>query len=83
MDTFLIIVSLVTGVSSLLSIVIKLYISISNVENKINKWENTLSRNTLYILKLALFSEGLDLTDRIQAGQQYLELKHDLLVEKK
>lgn len=83
MSSFLLIVSVATGISSLLTMIIKLFNTVSNVENKINQWENTMQRNTLYILKLALFSEGLDITDRIQAGQQYLEFKHDLLVEKK
>ena len=83
MDIFLLVVSIVTGISTLTSFIYKLYSTISNMENKLSSWENTMERNTLYILKLALFTEGLSVTDRNQAGQQYLEVKKDFIVEKK
>ena len=83
MNIFLAIVSIVTGVSTLVGFLTKTYTSISSIENKLQKWEETLNKNTLYILKLALFSEGLPDSDRINAGQQYLKINQDYFVEKK
>ena len=83
MNMFILIVSCITGITSLFSLVVKLYLSVSNIEKRINKWDETLNQNTLYIMKLALYTEGLSLTDRIQSGQAYLNIKQDYLIEKK
>ena len=83
MNTFLLICSIVGGVATLTTAICKVYFTISNLEKKINTWENNLQQNTLYIMKLALYSSELSITDRIQAGQNYLMLRDDKIIEKK
>ena len=83
MDIFLLICSVVGGVATLTTTLLKIYITISNMEKKINQWEQNLQQNTLYIMKLALYTSELSLTDRIQAGQNYLLIRDDKIIEKK
>lgn len=83
MNTFLVICSVVGGVATLTTALLKIYIAISSIEKKVNQWEQNLQQNTLYIMKLALYTSELSLTDRIQAGQNYLMIRDDKIIEKK
>lgn len=60
------IVTIFGGVCKLVSIMNK-------VSREIERVNEQLDKNTLYIMKIALFDEGLPLVDRLHAGEIYLE----------
>lgn len=45
-----------------------------DLNNRLDKIENDIKKNEIHLLKIALLDENLPLTDRINAGKQYLEL---------
>lgn len=52
----------------------KLHSFLSRMEKRFEKYDKTINENTVHILKMALLSEDLPLSDRVQAGKLYLEL---------
>lgn len=83
MDKLILMSSMFGSIATITAIFIKTYKTISTIEKKINDWEESLNKNTLYIMKLALYCTDLDTVDRINAGQNYLKIQHDYLIEKK
>lgn len=43
-------------------------------EDSFDRFETALNENTIHLLKMALLSEDLPITDRIHAGERYLAL---------
>lgn len=66
--------ALITAIGVIIGAVIKIHSILSRIEQKFDDYDNMVKENTLHILKMALLSEGLPITDRINAGKRYLEL---------
>ena len=54
-----------------------------NLEKKYDEMNDILQKNTLYILKMAVLDEQLPLTDRLHAGELYMDLGGNGAVKKK
>lgn len=52
----------------------KLHSFLNRIEKKFEKYDKTINDNTIQILKMALLSDELPISDRLQAGKLYLEL---------
>lgn len=52
----------------------KVHKFLNKMEKKFENYDKTLNENTIHILKMALLSEDLPITDRLNAGKRYLEL---------
>ena len=53
------------------------------LEKKYKDIDSMLKTNTLHILKLAVLNDNLPLTDRINAGEQYIKLGGNGFIKKK
>ena len=73
----------VSAIVTILGGVFKLVAMINKISKDINKFNEQLDKNTLYIMKLALFNEDLPLVDRLHAGEIYLEKGGNGLGKKK
>ena len=73
----------VSAIVTIFGGVCKLISMINKISKDIDKFNEQLNKNTLYIMKLALFSEELPLTDRLHAGEIYMELGGNGLGKKK
>lgn len=73
----------VSAIVTILSGVFKLVAMINKISKDIDNFNEQLDRNTLYIMKLALFNEELPLVDRLHAGEIYLEKGGNGLGKKK
>jgi hypothetical protein len=61
----------------------KIYKFFNSIEKKYDQMNETLKKNTLYILKIAILSEELPLIDRIHAGEAYVAMGGNGMVKKK
>lgn len=68
------IAAIITAVGVIVGTVLKIHSILNRLERKFDDYDNMLKENTLHILKMALLSEDLPITDRINAGKRYLEL---------
>ena len=73
----------VSAIVTVLGGVFKLVAMINKISKDIDKFNEQLDKNTLYIMKLALFNEELPLVDRLHAGEIYLEKGGNGLGKKK
>ena len=68
------IAALITAIGVIVGAVLKIHSVLNRLEKKFDDYDDMLKENTLHILKMALLSEDLPITDRINAGKRYLEL---------
>lgn len=68
------IASTISALSVILGTAWKLHVFLGRMEKRFEKYDKTINENTIHILKMALLSEDLPLSDRIQAGKLYLDL---------
>lgn len=64
----------ITAIGVIIGAIIKIHKILSRMEDKFDEYDSILKENTMHILKMALLSEDLPITDRINAGKRYLEL---------
>lgn len=82
-DLILIIASVITALTVIFTFVVKVYTFARNLEKKYEDIDSMLKTNTLHILKLAVLNDNLPLTDRINAGEQYIKLGGNGFIKKK
>lgn len=68
------IAALITAVGVIVGTVLKIHLILSRLEKRFDDYDRIVRENTIHILKMALLSEDLPITDRINAGKRYLEL---------
>lgn len=68
------IAAFITAIGVIAGAVLKIHSVLNRLEKKFDDYDDMLKENTLHILKMALLSEDLPITDRINAGKRYLEL---------
>lgn len=61
----------------------KLMKTVIKINNQLENFTEQLNKNTYYIMKLALFDDGLPLTDRLHAGEIYIAMGGNGLGKKK
>lgn len=64
----------ITAIGVIIGAIIKIHKILSRMEDKFDEYDSILKENTMHILKMALLSDDLPITDRINAGKRYLEL---------
>lgn len=62
------------ALGSIIGMAWKLHTFLNRIEKKFEKYDKTINDNTIQILKMALLSDELPISDRLQAGKLYLEL---------
>lgn len=65
---------ILTTLFSILGMLWKLHTFLNRIEDKFEKYDKTINDNTIYILKMALLSEDLPVSDRLEAGKLYLDM---------
>lgn len=73
----------VSAIVTIFGGICKLISMINKISRDIDRFNEQLDKNTLYIMKLALFNEQLPLVDRLHAGEIYLEKGGNGLGKKK
>ena len=82
-EYIIMIASIVTAITVISSTCFKVYTFFRNLEKKYDEMNDILKNNTLYILKIAVLDEQLPLTDRLHAGELYMDLGGNGVVKKK
>ena len=82
-EYIIMIASIVTAITVISSTCFKVYKFFRNLEKKYDEMNDILKNNTLYILKIAVLDEQLPLTDRLKAGELYMDLGGNGAVKKK
>ena len=82
-EYIIMIASIVTAITVISSTCFKVYKFFRNLEKKYDEMNDILKNNTLYILKIAVLDEQLPLTDRLKAGELYMDLGGNGVVKKK
>ena len=82
-EYIIMIASIVTALTVISTTCFKVYIFFRKKEKKYDEMNDILQKNTLYILKMAVLDEQLPLTDRLHAGELYMDLGGNGAVKKK
>ena len=82
-NTIILTASVITAITGIGAFIIKTYKFFRNLEEKYDSMNDTLRKNTIYILKIAIMSEEMPLVDRIHAGEQYIAMGGNGMVKKK
>lgn len=82
-NTILITASVITALTGIGAFIMKAYKFFRGLEDKYDSMNETLNKNTIYILKIAIMSEEMPLVDRIHAGEAYIQLGGNGMVKKK
>ena len=82
-EYIIMIASIVTAITVISSTCFKVYKFFRNLEKKYDEMNDILQNNTLYILKIAVLDEQLPITDRLHAGELYMDLGGNGAVKKK
>ena len=82
-EYIIMIASIVTAITVISTTCFKVYKFFRNLEKKYDEMNDILQKNTLYILKMAVLDEQLPLTDRLKAGELYMDLGGNGAVKKK
>lgn len=82
-QTFLLVGSIISALTVIVTFMIKIYKFFNSIEKKYDQMNETLRKNTLYILKIAILSDELPLVDRIHAGETYVAMGGNGMVKKK
>ncbi len=68
------IAGIISAIGVILGTAWKVHVFFNKMEDRFDRYEQTLNENTIHLLKMALLSEDLPIIDRINAGERYLEL---------
>ena len=82
-EYIIMIASIVTALTVISTTCFKVYIFFRNLEKKYDEMNDILKKNTLFILKIAVLDDQLPLTDRLHAGELYMNLGGNGAVKKK
>lgn len=82
-EYIIMIASIVTAITVISSTCFKVYKFFRNLEKKYDEMNDILQKNTLFILKIAVLDEQLPITDRLHAGELYMDLGGNGAVKKK
>lgn len=82
-QTFLLVGSIISALTVIITFMTKIYKFFNSIEKKYDQMNETLKKNTLYILKIAILSDELPLVDRIHAGETYVAMGGNGMVKKK
>ena len=82
-EYIIMIASIVTAITVISSTCFKVYKFFRNLEKKYDELNYNLKNNTLFILKIAVLDEQLPITDRLHAGELYMDLGGNGAVKKK
>ena len=82
-DSILVTASVVTALTAITAFLFKIYIFFRKLEKKYDEMSDLLKNNTIHLLKIAVLDDKLPLTDRINAGEQYIKLGGNGFVKKK
>ena len=82
-EYIIMIASIVTAITVISSTCFKVYKFFRNLEKKYDEMNDILKNNTLFILKIAVLDEQLPITDRLHAGELYMDLVGNGSVKKK
>ena len=82
-EYIIMIASIVTAITVISSTCFKVYTFFRNLEKKYDELNYNLKNNTLFILKIAVLDEQLPITDRLHAGELYMDLGGNGAVKKK
>lgn len=74
METVIFFATAASAIGTLIGMTVKIYKFIRQVEDKFERYDETLKVNTRHILKLTLFDPNLQLSERLHAGEEYLAL---------
>ena len=82
-EYIIMIASIVTALTVISTTCFKVYKFFRNLEKKYDEMNDILKNNTLFILKIAVLDEQLPITDRLHAGELYMDLGGNGAVKKK
>ena len=82
-EYIIMIASIITALTVIYTTCFKIYIFFRNLEKKYDEMNDILKKNTLFILKIAVLDDQLPLTDRLHAGELYMNLGGNGAVKKK
>ena len=82
-EYIIMIASIITALTVISTTCFKIYIFFRNLEKKYDEMNDILKNNTLFILKIAVLDDQLPLTDRLHAGELYMNLGGNGAVKKK
>ena len=82
-EYIIMIASIITALTVISTTCFKIYIFFRNLEKKYDEMNDILKNNTLFILKIAVLDDQLPLTDRLNAGELYMNLGGNGAVKKK
>lgn len=82
-NTILITASVITALTGIGAFIMKAYKFFRGLEDKYDSMNETLNKNTIYILKIAIMSEEMPLVDRLKAGEMYLSMGGNGMIKRK
>lgn len=82
-ESVLVTASVVTALTAITAFFIKIYNFFRKLEKKYDEMNDLLKNNTIHLLKIAVLDDKLPLTDRIHAGEQYIQLGGNGFIKKK
>lgn len=82
-NSILITASVVTALTAITAFLFKIYNFFRKLEIKYDEMNDLLKNNTIHLLKIAVLDDKLPLTDRINAGEQYIKLGGNGFIKKK
>lgn len=82
-DSILVVASVVTALTAITAFLFKIYNFFRKLEIKYDEMNDLLKNNTIHLLKIAVLDDKLPLTDRINAGEQYIKLGGNGFIKKK
>ena len=82
-EYIIMIASIITALTVISTTCFKVYKFFRELEKKYDELNYNIKNNTLFILKIAVLDEQLPLTDRLHAGELYMDLGGNGAVKKK
>ena len=82
-NTIILTASVITAITGIGAFIMKTYKFFRNLEDKYDSMNETLRKNTIYILKIAIMSEEMPLVDRLKAGEMYLSMGGNGMIKRK
>ena len=82
-EYIIMIASIITALTVISTTCFKVYKFFRELEKKYDEMQDILKNNTLFILKIAVLDEQLSITDRLHAGELYMDLGGNGAVKKK
>ena len=82
-EYIIMIASIITALTVISTTCFKVYKFFRELEKKYDELNYNIKNNTLFILKIAVLDEQLPITDRLHAGELYMDLGGNGAVKKK